>query len=79
MAAKSRVYARDVLGKFAKVVKGRRATRGLGRRSGRGGRQTNSVAAGGTIGGVPASQAARKAKQSAAEEVVEGKKARRGR
>ena len=74
MALSSRVYRRDTLGKFAKAVKGRRAQRGLGKRGGRGGRGTNVKSAGGKIGGVPASQAAAKAKSAAAEEVVNGVK-----
>lgn len=77
MALSSRVYARDTFGRFAKAVRGRRATRSLGKRGGRGGRKTNSVSGGGTIGGVPASKAAVKAKTSAAEEVVNGSKLRR--
>lgn len=74
MALSSRVYARDTFGKFAKAVKGRRARRGLGNRGGRGGRAANVKAAGGLIGGVPASKAAAKAKTAAAEEAVNGVK-----
>jgi hypothetical protein len=79
MAVKSRVYIRDTLGRFARVTRGRRATRSLGRRSSRSGRKANSLSGGGSIGGVPASQAARKARTSAADDVVEGSKLRRGR
>jgi hypothetical protein len=78
MAVKGRVYARDTLGRFSRAIKGRRAKRSLGRRQSRGGRSVNTVSGGGTIGGVPASQAARKARASAADEAVEGKKARKG-
>lgn len=74
MALSSRVYVRDTLGKFAKAVKGRRAKRGLGKRKGRGGRNSNAIAGGGTIGGVPASKAAVRARTSAAEEATNGVK-----
>lgn len=77
MAAKARVYARDTLGKFARVTRGRRATKALGRRLARGGRKSNSQSGGGTIGGVDATKAAAKARSGAADEAVEGKKARR--
>lgn len=77
MALSSRVYVRDTFGRFAKAVKGRRANRSLGKRKARGGRKTNTAAGGGTIGGVPASKAAVKAKTSAAEEAVNGVKLKR--
>jgi len=75
--ANSRVYARDTLGRFSRAVKGRRATRSLGKRGKRGGRQRNALAAGGTISGVPASKAAVRAKASAAEESFDGTKLRK--
>jgi hypothetical protein len=74
MARNPRVYARDTFGRFAKAVRGRRATRSLGKRGSRGGRKTNTRAGGGTIGGVPASKAAAKARTSAAEEIMNGTK-----
>lgn len=74
MALSSRVYARDTFGRFAKAVRGRRATRGLGRRAGRGGKNVNVKAAGGTIGGVPASKAAVRARTTAADDAVNGTK-----
>lgn len=70
----SKTFVRDTLGRFASRVKGRRVSRGLGGRKGRGGRDTNAASGGGKIGGLPATKAAKKAQTSAAEDAFDGRK-----
>lgn len=75
-------YLRDTLGKFrarGRVGTGKtvRGTRGLGATRSQGSRTGSSLSSGGTIAGVDASKANRKASTASAETITSGTKAKR--